>query len=421
MKLLTKTTLYFLAALISLLAVAGFYLFNQFSKEINSRSDKELINNEYEWIKYLGTATENGTSFILRSPDIIIYPTDAAVTPYATLTNVYGYNAQGEIIPFRQLSQIVSIDGIPYLITIRQSQEQRAALVANITRIMLFVFAGLFITTLIFNWAISKQLWAPFRRSLNKIRGAELQRMQTMHFEDTNTQEFNELNAALNYMTSRIYRDYVNMKEFTENAAHEMQTPIAGAQSKLELLLQYPDLKEEQVQSILQATEALNRLSKLNQSLLLLAKIENNQYETNEAVSFKGVSEKYLALFDAFIRDKQLIIRIDFTEDFQTTLHPFLADSLISNLLGNAVKYNYVGGTIEINTSASSYTISNTSMQPPIPAGKLFTRFSSTNNGEGLSNGLGLAIVKKIADTNRLQINYHVQDGKHSFTISKAL
>src|SRR3954447_21099299 len=158
MKLLTKTTLYFLAAMISLLAVAGFYLYNQFGKEINSRSDKELINNEYEWIKYLESATENGTSFILKSPDISIYPTEVSVTPYATLTNIYGYNAQGERIPFRQLSQIVSIDGIPYQITIRQSQEQRAALVSNITRIMLLVFAGLFVVTLIFNWAISKQL-----------------------------------------------------------------------------------------------------------------------------------------------------------------------------------------------------------------------------------------------------------------------
>src|SRR3954453_1826469 len=116
MKLLTKTTLYFLAAMISLLAVAGFYLFNQFSKEINSRSDKELINNEYEWIKYLESATENGTSFILKSPDITIYPTDAPVTQDATLINIYGYNAQGGRIPFRKLSQLVANDGIPYQI-----------------------------------------------------------------------------------------------------------------------------------------------------------------------------------------------------------------------------------------------------------------------------------------------------------------
>jgi signal transduction histidine kinase len=421
MKLLTKTTLYFLGAMISLLAVAGFYLYNQFGKEINSRSDKELINNEYEWIKYLESATENGTSFILKSPDISIYPTEVSVTPYATLTNIYGYNAQGERIPFRQLSQIVSIDGITYLITIRQSQEQRAALVSNITRIMLFVFIGLFIITLIFNWAISKQLWSPFRRSLSKIKNIELQKMEAIHFEETNTQEFNELNAALNYMTKRIYQDYVNMKEFTENAAHEMQTPIAGAQSKLELLLQDTDLKEKQVQSILQATDALNRLSKLNQSLLLLAKIENNQYKTSEAISFKMVSEKYLSLFDVFIRDKSLIVKTEFEDDFNVNLHPILADSLISNLLGNAIKYNYLGGFIEIKIDDYNYNISNTSMQRPIPSEKLFTRFNITNESQEPSNGLGLAIVKKIIDTNHLTINYHAEGGIHHFRIRKIL
>ncbi len=407
--------------MVPLLAVAGFYLFGQFSKEINSRSDKELVSEEIEWIKYLTTTTENGTSFILKSPDITIFPTDAEVTTYAMLTDTYGYNAQGEKIPYRQLSQVVAIDDVPYQITIRQSQEQRAALVTDVTRIMFFVFAGLFVITLVFNWVISKQLWAPFKHSLNKIRNAELRKMEAIHFEHTNTQEFNELNAALNYMTSRIYSDYVNMKEFTENAAHEMQTPIAAAQSKLELLLQDADLNKNQVQSILQATDALTRLSKLNQSLLLLAKIENNQYETSGVVSFKAITEKYLSLFDAFINDKQLTVNTNFEEDFKIPLHPFLMDSLVSNLLGNAIKYNYLGGLIEIKTTHNSYAVSNTSKQPPIPPEKLFTRFSSTTNNDEPSNGLGLAIVKKIADMNNLKITYEAKDGIHQFLVSKAL
>jgi signal transduction histidine kinase len=420
MKLLTKTTLYFLAVMVPLLVLAGLYLFSEFSKEINDRSDKELLGNEYEWIRYLQNEAENGTRFILRTREIIIVPINADITPYPTLTNVYGYNARGERIPYRQLSQVVAIGNIPYQIIIRQSQEQRAALVADVTRIMFFVFAGLFIATLIFNWAISKQLWRPFRHSLGKIRGAELQKMEAIRFEETNIQEFNELNTALNYMTDKIYRDYVNMKEFTENAAHEMQTPIAAAQSKLEILLQSPDLKENQVQSILEASDALSRLSKLNGSLLLLAKIENNQYETSEAISFKAVIKKYLSLFEAFIKNKQLTVKTSEGEDFKTPLHSFLADSLVSNLLGNAIKYNYDGGTIEIATDGNSFSISNTSTYPPIPADKLFTRFSSASNNGAPSNGLGLAIVKKIVDINKLQISYEAADGVHRFTVSKA-
>ena len=314
---------------------------------------------------------------------------------------------------------MVSVSGAGYQITIRQSQEQRAALVTDVTRIMLFVFIGLFVATLIFNWAISKQLWTPFRHSLNKIRSVELQKMEATHFEKTNIQEFNELNASLNYMTGKIYKDYLNMKEFTENAAHEMQTPVAVVLSKLELLLQDTNLKEEQVQSVLQSVNALRQLSRLNESLLLLAKIENNQFETKEEINLTEITKKYLQLFDEFIKEKQLIIHTNFNDSFVIKLHPILADSLIKNLLGNAIKYNYTGGSIEITVSKSYYQISNTSMLEPILPEKLFKRLNTSNQNSETSNGLGLAFVKKIADINHLHIAYHAENGKHHFDISK--
>ena len=417
MKLLTKTTLYFLIALIPLLAVAGFYLFNQFSKEINYRSDKELISAEIAWIRYLRSEAENGTTFILRTPDLSIFPTDAPIAERPTIVNTNGYGINE--IPYRQLSQVVSISGNAYQIIIRQSQEQKTALVTDVTRIMLFVFIGLFVATLIFNWVISQRLWMPFRRSLNKIRSAELQKIEAIHFEQTNIKEFNELNASLNYMKGKIHKDYVNMKEFTENAAHEMQTPVAVVLSKLELLLQDNNLKDEQVQAVLESTSALRQLSKLNESLLLLAKIENNQFETTIEINLADITKKYLRLFDEFIKEKQLTVQTDFNLSFPVKLHPLLADSLIMNLLGNAIKYNYTAGKIEIAVSENSYHINNTSMLPPIQPGKLFMRLNTSDNNKQTSNGLGLAIVKKIADVSHLHIAYHAEDGVHSFDITK--
>jgi signal transduction histidine kinase len=418
MKLLTKTTLYFLIAMVPLLALAGFYLFNQFSKEINYHSDKELISDEIAWMQYLENDVDNGTTFILKTPDLSIFPTDANTAGNPTIINIKG-SADKDKIPYRQLSQVVSVNGAAYQITIRQSQEQKAALVTDVTRIMLFVLIGLFVATLIFNWAISKQLWTPFRHSLNKIRSAELQKMESIHFEKTNIHEFNELNASLNYMTGKIYKDYVNMKEFTENAAHEMQTPVAVVLSKLELLIQDSNLKEEQVQWVLQSADALRQLSKLNESLLLLAKIENNQFETKEEINLTEITRKYLQLFDEFIKEKQLTIQTNFNDPFIIQLHPILADSLIKNLLGNAIKYNYNGGNIEITVSKSDYHISNTSRLEPIPPEKLFMRLHTSKHNSESSNGLGLAFVKKIADVNHLHIAYHAESGKHHFDISK--
>jgi signal transduction histidine kinase len=404
--------------MVPLLAVAGFYLVNQFSKEINYRSDKELVSDEIQWIQYLQTEVANGATFFLKTPEISIFLTDAAVEDYPTLTTTYSYSKiKNNDIPYRQLAQVISIGGNHYQIYIRQSQEQKAALESDVRWIMLFVLVGLFAATLIFNWAISKRLWKPFRQSLNKIRSAELQKMEAMHFETTNTEEFNELNASLNYMSGKIYQDYVNMKEFTENAAHEMQTPVAVVLSKLELLLQDNNLKEEQVQSILQSVTALQRLSKLNEGLLLLAKIENNQYETTEKVSLAEITKKYLHLFNEFIKEKQLTVRTTFTGDFKINLHPVLAGSLISNLLGNAIKYNYTAGLIEISVSENRFHISNTSFLEPIPSEKLFMRLKSAKDNPESSNGLGLAIVKKIADVNSLKITYHAEKGQHSFDL----
>lgn len=422
MKLLTKTTLYFLLAIIPLLAAAGYLLFSQFNKQINERADKELVYEEVQWIQYLEAATANGSNFILRSPDLLIYPVDKAVTEYPELSTSYGTKAKENVqIPFRQLADVVNINGIAYQILIRKSQEQKLALVSNIATSMLLVFAGLLLATLIFNWIISKGLWQPFQLSLQKIRNIELQKMGDIHFENTDTKEFNELNASLNSMTQKIHNDYVTMKEFTEDAAHEMQTPLAVAQTKLELLLQDSHLSTAHAEAVVQASTALNRLSKLSQSLLLLAKIENNQYQAADAVSLIDITKKYLRLFEEMILHKNLIVETNFDEDFEAKLHPFLADSLLSNLIGNVIRYNYQGGKINISVKSNKYCISNTSHLPAIPEQQVFKRFKPSLDGVNDSNGLGLAIVKKIADTHGLSVSYQHENNVHQFCLVKVI
>jgi signal transduction histidine kinase len=418
MKLLTKTTLYFLLAMIPLLAGGGYLLFRQFSRELDYRVDRELVYDEIQWIQYVEAVTADGSSFILRAPDLLIFPSEGPVSRYPTISNTHGMKARDNVrIPFRQLSHVVAINGVPYQVVIRKSQEQKGVLVANITWIMLLVFVGLGLATLLFNWIISKRLWRPFRVSLQKVRNIELQQMETIRFEQTNTEEFNELNTSLNTMTRKLHNDYVVIKEFTENAAHEMQTPLAVAQTKMELLLQDENLTGPQVDTILQATDALSRLSKLNQSLLLLARIEASQFETAETLNLVDVTRKYLDLFAEMIQDRELTVETEFTGDFTVKLHPVLADSLVSNLLGNAVKYNRTGGRIRIAVSNRQYCIGNTSDAPAIPAQQLFKRFGAPAGMPGHSTGLGLAIVKRIADTHHMHIAYAFEGDMHRFCL----
>lgn len=418
MRLLTKTTLYFLTAMTILLIIAGYYLFNRFSRELNSKSDQELLQEEVVWIKYLQTEMSRGVTVVLRAPDVSIYPVEVSGEKFPVIADVKGGAGK---ITYRQLTQVVSVYGVSYQIILRKSQEQKVALISYTTKIILLVFVGLFLSTLLFTWLISKNLWNPFYRSLNKIRQADLQTIQKTQFEnETGTKEFNELNTALNAMTAKIQADFINMKEFTENAAHEMQTPLSVAKSKLELLLQNENLPDEDVQSILEASDSLSRLSKLNQELLLLAKIENQQYTTTEELSLSEVTKKYLGLFSELIQDKQLTVKTDFANDFRVQLHPLLADTLISNLVGNAIKHNYPGGNIEISIGSSTYSIINTTHEAPIAPEKLFRRFAAGSAASG-SNGLGLAMVKKIADTNGLEVKYEAGDGIVRLMIGKSL
>lgn len=419
MRLLTKTTLYFLIAMVVLLTAGGIYFFRQFSLEMYLQTDQELLLDEGQWIRNLKLRAEEGSTFVLRTPEILIYPVDDVPVMYPQITQAYGFSARQNIkVPYRQLSHVVDINGIVYQVTIRKSQEQKPVFLANITNIILLVFAGMLLITLLVNWFISKSIWKPFKRSLEKIRGAELQKMEAIHFEKTGITEFNELNASLNEMTGKIYGDYVNMKEFTENAAHEMQTPLAVVQSKIELLLQDATLTEEQALNMEQASHSLKRLSNLNQSLLLLAKIENSQFETQQTINLADTVNKYLQLFKEMSMDKNIDVVYKNAAPFMANLHPLLADSLISNLVGNAIKYNYPGGKMDITVNGNAISISNTSHQPAITPEQLFRRFKKSTVPDEMSNGLGLAIVKKICDSNGLRIEYEYRNEMHRFLVS---
>lgn len=402
-----------------LLTAGGIYFFRQFSLEMDLQTDQELLLDEVQWIRNLKLKAEEGSTFVLRTPEILIYPVNEVPVMYPQITQAYGFSARQNIkVPYRQLSHVVDIYGIAYQVTIRKSQEQKPLFLANITNIILLVFAGMLFITLLVNWFISKSIWKPFRRSLEKIRGAELQKMEAIYFEKTGITEFNELNASLNEMTGKIYGDYVNMKEFTENAAHEMQTPLAVVQSKIELLLQDATLTEEQALNMEQASHSLRRLSNLNQSLLLLAKIENSQFDTQHRINLADTIRKYLQLFKEMTQYKNIDVEYNNASPFMVNLHPLLADSLISNLVGNAIKYNYSGGKIDITINSNKISISNTSHQSAIPSEQLFKRFKKSSLSAEMSNGLGLAIVKKICDTNGLTIMYEFENGMHRFLVN---
>lgn len=417
MKLLTKTMVYFLLIMLPVFTAGAFYLYTTFNKEIKHETDEELVNDKLQWMRYLDTATINNPVFAIHTPEFNLQPTDKPVQTKHKLNGVSIYQEpENTYAPFRQLTQVVTVNNKNYQLTLRKSLIEKDDLIKNIIHVMLAAFGGLFLFVLLSNWLISKSIWKPFYASLDKIQRLQLNKLENTVFDRTATHEFNQLNAALNNMTTRIHQDYTNIKELTEDAAHEMQTPLAIAQSKLELLLQDDSLSETQLKGILTSYDELQRLSRLNHNLLLLAKIENQQYPVTDQPDLCTVVEKYLSLFEELIREKELQIHTDMIATAPWPLHPALTDILVSNLLGNAIKYNYPHGHIRIHISAQAFSISNTSELPQIPPDILFQRFKKQHNVYTNSNGLGLAIVKKIADSYQLLLQYSYENGWHTFS-----
>ena len=208
---------------------------------------------------------------------------------------------------------------------------------------------------------------------------------------------------------------YKSQREFVENAAHELQTPLALFQTKIDTLTQL-DLTEEQSLLVTSLNTDVSRLNRLNKNLLLLSKIDNESFLEKSNIVLNDYITKHLDFFTEQANAKNLTIVTDFTSTLSITGNPALTEVLINNLFLNAIRHNEKNGKIIITTLNNELIFSNTGQNAPLKIEKLFNRFSKTNpSSQG--NGLGLAIIKKIAELNNWKINYNFQDNLHHFSV----
>ncbi len=214
-----------------------------------------------------------------------------------------------------------------------------------------------------------------------------------------------------------LNKEFTHLKEFAENASHEIQTPMAIIQSKLDSLLQSSNLTEEHINHISSVSNASQRLSTLNRSLLLLSKIENNQFNEKDPVNFSVLLEQQLDDLKEIFIDKSLDVIQNIKPDITIEGNPFLSDIIISNLLKNAIAHNIKNGSIEITLNESFLIIKNTGHVLNTSPKELFKRFKKQGSS-AQSTGLGLAIVQKSCAFSNWTVNYEYSDKQHTLTVS---
>ncbi|MFT3935786.1 MAG: HAMP domain-containing sensor histidine kinase [Chitinophagaceae bacterium] len=326
--------------------------------------------------------------------------------------------ASKETEAYRQLLFYAAQNNQWYAITVSKSLEGTDALIRTIAIITLLTILLILAISLVINRFVLKKLWHPFHETLAAMRRFELSKKEAPVFPATTIDEFKVMNETLKQATSKAGRDYQYLKEFTENAAHELQTPLSIIQSKLDVLIQDEALTASQGNILQAAYEAIQKLSKLNQGLLLMAKIENGQFGLTSTVNLSEKLKEKIAQFEELINAKNITLETSYDSNLVADINPLLADIMLNNLLSNAIRHNHSGGSIVLHSNQQGISIKNTGSQKALDAERIFQRFSKDNtSNEGI--GLGLAILQQAAEVSHFRINYQFEkENLHHFTLT---
>ncbi len=418
MKLLAITNRYYFISITVFFVLAGIVLFYSIKYQLTEELNEQLKTEQVNVTRIIEKSDSLNMTFLLND-NMSFRQAGPEISFKPVLFDTLKFdNVEKENIPYRIIRFPAKSRYQNYVITIQSSKIENEDIILSIFLSLIIVFALFSIMLYLSNYYFSKKLWSPFLKTIATIKSVNIHDSEAQFAIDkTNVQEFYELNSSLQQMIDRIKRDYRRMKDFSENASHELQTPLSIIRSKLESLLQSPDLKAREAQLIDQALESTVRLSRINQTLLLLTKIENGQFVQKQDVSFYEVFEKYLEAYREMIIDKKLKIKVEREGDFSFAIHPALADVLVSNILNNAIKHNIDNGWLTIKIHPEGLDIRNSGLPPEYPPEQLFNRFAKgTHSAEHL--GLGLALIKEIAQSYDFEVQYNYHKNMHIFIIN---
>ncbi len=412
MKFLTRINRQYLLLLsiaFALQSVAGFFVLHHI---IGGEVEENLIRKADMAEKQM---KEQGV-FPDCFPEVGSRPFSGSAAAYPRFRNVTIRNnedEEGEV--YMEYSRIVTVNGKTWMLRLRQPLIEVSDLVVAILGGLLLLLLILFVLVFLLQDRLNHSAWKEFEDTLQQIEAYNLHRDSMLEPPFSHIEEFRRLNRALQAMSQRLGGEYRALREFTENASHEIQTPLSIALIQLDELLQAP-MAEEQTLKISETIQTLKRLSSLNRSLILLTKIENQQFRDPSDVDFGRVIQERIRELDPIIRSRSLTVTLAETSPFHWRMNETLAAILVSNLMSNAIRHNEEGGDIHIRISEKELFISNSGPLSELDQDNIFRRFIK---GDSRSFGLGLAIVDQICRSYGLAIRYEQTD-RHQFRVTPA-
>ncbi|MDR1672990.1 MAG: HAMP domain-containing histidine kinase [Bacteroidales bacterium] len=233
----------------------------------------------------------------------------------------------------------------------------------------------------------------------------------------TNITEFQQLYEAVSSGVKKNEEIFEQQKQFISNASHELQTPLSVCKNRLEMLLDSENMPENKLADITEIENQIEKIIKLNKTLLFLSKIDNQQFVDKQQIKFNEAIKTLATDFCDIYAHKNIDFQIEDNGIFQLSMNETLVHSLISNLLKNAFVHTAENGKIFVKTYNDKVIFQN-SGNSPLNKDLIFNRFYTSGNREN-SSGLGLAIVESICKNYYLQIDYEFVNDAHIFTVKK--
>ena len=275
---------------------------------------------------------------------------------------------------------------------------------------LLLMVTILVATTLIFHYSM-RPLYALLRWLDNYRPGSGTKDLPM----EKNIVEFKKLTEAAQHTIERAESYMERQKQFIGNASHELQTPLAILGTRIEWMIDNTELSEEQFTELSKMRQSLQRMSRLNRTLLLLSKIDNNQFPDRSDIDLVEIINNEIGIYSEIYGDSGIRCNTELPQHFVVNMNESLATTMITNLIKNAFLHTGEDGTVDISIRKRQLVIANNGSEA-LDSTRLFDRFYTS--GKKDSTGLGLALVKSIVNSYNFKIEYSFKENRHCFAVN---
>ena len=421
MKLVYKITLTFAIPLVITLALWGWLSYRTMSQRIHKDTDMILKDYSDAIIARKLSGQElpdrfNGaynTYYIKEVSEG--YAQDNPVISYGD-AEVY-LKSQEDFASSRIRRQIfMDNSGQLYEITVSLPTFEQDTLVSHVLWWTGVLFVVLLVALLVIGVLVIDYNLRPFRKLMKWMDDYTPGNVSSPVPSDTNVVEFRKLAETVQKAVDRFEHEYEERRMFIGKASHELQTPLAVCSNRIEMMLDRPDMNEGIAEELVKLHRSLRHLINLNKTLLLLSRIENNQFPDTADIDLAALLKDSLALNSEIYSHKSIRWSVEGEEHLVCSMNDQMASVLVGNLIKNAFVHSQKDSDIAVNVVSDGFSVSNPGSSP-LDNGKLFHRFYQPSGRREGSTGLGLALAFSVCERSGMQLRYDFEENRHIFSV----